>query len=329
MELQILNNRNGVIPVENIHHDPVNDEKFITAKNTIPIALNEIRGKHIIPVFVKDNSALVSQADFITSSKEIVQELSGYNTANLAIRVSHPIKGRTFEARNKKAAELLEHEKTIYYERMAFAFDIPDIYDTINGQQVTLSVVGVKAYNLDNLYAKEGSLQHFKIGIGYKVKVCTNLCLWTDGTSIDLKVRNLDDLTNGIYDLVNQSDFVGQISALKQLGDYELTENQFANLLGRARMYNHLPKDLKKEIPELLISDSQVSTITKSYYGDEDFRRDGNGAINLWNLYNLFTDAVKSSYIDTFLDRNLNAYQFTKGIAEAIEGDSPYSWFLN
>lgn len=327
MELQILNNQNGVVPVEHIHSP--NDEKFITAKNTIPITLQEVRGKHIIPVFVKDNVPLVSQADFITSAKDIVQELSGYNTANLAIRVSHPIKGRTFEARNKKAAELLEHEKTIYYERMAFSFDIPDIFDTINGQQVTLSVIGVKAYNLDNLYAKEGSLQHFKIGIGYKVKVCTNLCLWTDGTSANLSVRNLDDLTNGIYDLVNQSNFVGQIDALKQLGDYELSEEQFANLLGRTRMYNHLPKEMKKQVPELLISDSQISTVTRAYYGDEDFKRAGNGAINLWNLYNLFTHAVKSSYIDTFIDRNLNAYQFTKGIADALENESPYSWFLN
>lgn len=324
MELQILNNTNGV-QTEPILK--VNDEKFIVS-NTIPISLQEIRNSHIIPVFTKDNVPLVSQADFISTAKDVIEEVSGHSTSNLAVRVSHPIKGRIFEARNKKAVELLDHEKTIYYERLAFAFDIPDVKEIVNGQELTLSVIGVKAYNLDNLYAKEGSLQHFKIGIGYKVKVCTNTCLWTDGTSVDLRVRNLDDLTNGIYDLINQSNFVGQIDALKQLGNYELTENQFANLLGRARMYNHLPKDLKREIPELLISDSQVSTITKSYYGDEDFRRDGNGSINLWNLYNLFTHAVKSSYIDSFMDRNLNAFQFSKGIADALDGNGHYNWFL-
>ena len=325
MELQILNN-NGVVPVEEIHQ--ANEERFITA-NTLPLTLQEIKTKHIIPVFTKDNSPLVSQADFITTAKEVVEELSGHTTNNLAVRVSHPIKGRIFEARNKKASELLDHEKTIYYERMAFSFDLPDVYDIVNGQHLTLSVVGVKAYNLDKLSGKEGSLQHFKIGIGYKVKVCTNLCLWTDGTSTDLRVRNLQDLTDGIYELVEGSDFVGQIQALKQLGDYELSEMQFANLLGRARMYNHLPKEMKKEIPPLLISDSQVSTVTRQYYGDDVFKRAGSGTINLWNLYNLFTDAVKSSYIDTFLDRNLNAYNFSKGIAEALEGDSPYNWFLN
>ena len=328
MELQILKNKNGVVPYTEIEPEIVNEERFITA-NTIPLSLQEIKQKHVIPVFTKDNAPLVSQADFIATAKDVVEELSGHRTTNLGIRVSHPIKGRTFAARNKKASELLDHEKTIYYERMAFSFDIPEIHDVVNGQQVTLSVVGVKAYNLDNLYSKAGSLQHFKIGIGYKVKVCTNLCLWTDGTSIDLKVRNLDDLTNGIYDLVNQSDFMGQIKALNKLGDYELTEVQFANLLGRARMYNHLPKQMKKEIPPLLISDSQVSSVTKMYYGDDVFKRSGTGSINLWNLYNLFTDAVKSSYVDTFLDRNLNAFNFSKGIADALEGDSPYNWFLN
>ena len=328
MELQILNNKNGVIPESEIHHEPVNEERFITA-NTSPISLHEIKSKHIIPVFVKDNAPLISQADFITNAKDIVEELSGHSTSNLAVRVSHPIKGRTFEARNKSAAELQDHEKTVYYERMAFSFDVPDIFDMVNGQQVTLSVVGIKAYNLDNLYAKEGSLQHFKIGIGYKVKVCTNLCLWTDGTSTSLKVRNLNDLVNGIYDLVNQSDFIGQIKTLNQLGNYELTETQFANLLGRTRMYNHLPKKMKQEIPQFLISDSQVSTMTRSYYEDEVFRRDGSGSINLWNLYNLFTHAVKSSYIDTFLDRNLNAYTFSKGIADALDGKGQYDWFLN
>ncbi len=328
MELQIHNNLNGLLPKKEVAQEPVNEEKFITA-NTTPITLQEIQNKHTIPVFVKDNAPLISQADFITTTKDIVEELSGHATSNLAVRVSHPIKGRVFEARNKKATELQEHEKTIYYERMAFSFDVPDIYEVVNGHEVSLSAVGVKAYNLDNLYAKGGGLQHFKIGIGYKVKVCTNLCLWTDGTSTDLKVRNLQDLTNGIYDLINESDFVGQLTALKKLGDYELTETQFANLLGRARMYNHLPKEKKKEIPQLLISDSQVSTVTKMYYGDKVFRQSGREKINLWHLYNLFTDAVKSSYIDTFLDRNLNAFTFCEGIAGALDGNSQYKWFLN
>ncbi|MEF9477781.1 DUF3871 family protein [Chryseobacterium sp. 1B4] len=37
-----------------------------------------------------------------------------------------------------------------------------------------------------------------------------------------------------------------------------------------------------------------------------------------YGMYNLFTQANKSSYIDTFLDRNLNAFEFTKGIQKTL-----------
>ncbi len=59
-------------------------------------------------------------------------------------------------------------------------------------------------------------------------------------------------------------------------------------------MYNHLPD--KAEIPELMITDSQISSVVKGYYSDPDFSC-RNGEIGLWNLYNLITDANKSSYI--------------------------------
>ena len=36
----------------------------------------------------------------------------------------------------------------------------------------------------------------------------------------------------------------------------------------------------------------------------------------------------KSNYIDSFLSRNVNAFYFSKGLANAINGDSNYPWFL-
>ena len=321
MELQVQ--QNDIIDSAFV----VNDERFIEA-NTLPMSLKEIQGKHIIPVFTKDNSPTISQADFIQTTIDVVEEAAKSKYSNLGVRCSHPIKGRTFEARNKKAFELAEHEKTIYYERVAFSFDLPEFTDTVNGQELTLSVVGVKAYNQDNLN-QTNSLQKFKVGIGYKVKVCTNLCLWSDGTALEIKARSLDDLQSQIYALIMQSRFSAQIQALRRFENYELSEEQFATLLGRARMYNHLPTNLRKEVPQLLISDSQISQVTREYYKDTNFPKNPNGSINLWSLYNLFTSAVKSSYIDTFMDRNLNAFTFTDGVANALEGEGEYSWFLN
>jgi len=86
---------------------------------------------------------------------------------------------------------------------------------------------------------------------------------------------------------------------------------------------------LKSEIPELSFNDGQFNTIAKDYYQDESFCKDGNGHINLWNIFNLFTQANKSSYIDTFLERNLNAFEFNKGIQKALIGRGNYHWFLN
>ena len=161
------------------------------------------------------------------------------------------------------------------------------------------------------------------------MKVCTNLSIWTDGYSQELKVRSLTELGEKIHDLVQGYQSETHLNFLRNLTDYELTEKQFAMLIGKARLYHHLPNDRKKEVPELLISDSQISTVARQYYKDEHFRGQIEKGINLWNLYNLLTDSVKSSYIDTFLDRNANALSFTEGIAQALEGKGNYHWFLN
>ena len=144
-----------------------------------------------------------------------------------------------------------------------------------------------------------------------------------------LKVRNLQELTDGIYEVVSNYRSDRQLDLLEQIAHYELTEQQFAKLVGRARLYRHLPKQMRNGIPELVISDSQISAITRSYYHDEHFRRNSDGGINLWNLYNLLTHAVKSSYIDRFLDRNVNAMQLIEGIRDALDGSGDYEWFLS
>lgn len=300
---------------------------FIEA-NTIPINKQEIKDSHLLPVFVKDNQPTISQVDFIETVIDVVGEISGKRITTPKVRVSHPIKGRIFEARNKKVAELQEWEKTIYYERMAFICEIPSIKQLVNDQLLTLSFGGVKAYNHDNLNGYGGSLQKFYFFIGFKIKVCTNLCIWTDGYSGELKVRSLDELSDAIYDVLQSFNIDAQLKHLERLSEYSLNEQQFANLLGRSRMYHHLPTSLKKEIPPLLISDSQISAITRTYYKDETFKSTGDGSINLWNLYNLFTGAIKSSYIDSFLDRSVNASELINGIAGALEGVSAYSWFI-
>ena len=51
--------------------------------------------------------------------------------------------------------------------------------------------------------------------------------------------------------------------------------------------------------------------------------------MDMWKFYNLLTGANKSSYIDSFLDRSLNATEIAKGINEALHGDERYRWFID
>ncbi|WP_026461225.1 DUF3871 family protein [Adhaeribacter aquaticus] len=301
---------------------------FIEA-NTTAMSFPEIRQEHIIPVFVKDNEPLISQSDFILATQEAVTDLfRGELILQPQIRVSHPIKGRVPDARNKPANQLEDWEKTIYYERMMFCIEIPTIMDDIDGNTLTLMVGGVKAYNQDNLYNKKGAMEHFKLFIGFKNLVCTNLCVRTDGLMTDLKVTDLNQLSTAIYRLLDGYDQHQHLRQMQQLTEHSITEQQFAHLLGRCRMYNYLPSEEKKHIPTLLYGDSQLNSVCQDYYKDVSFCRQEDGNINLWRLYNLFTGANKSTYIDQFLDRSVNALDFATQVQLALDGGKT-SWFLN
>jgi hypothetical protein len=85
------------------------------------------------------------------------------------------------------------------------------------------------------------------------------------------------------------------------------------------KLYHHLNQNTKKELFTLKTTDSQINNILKNYIEDEFFRADDDGYINMWNLYNLFTESSKSNYIDNFLVRNANAYGFVNHLAGAIK----------
>ena len=198
---------------------------FIEA-NTISASLEEIKKEHIIPVFIKDNEPVISHAEFIERASDVVSRVyPGEEILSPSIRLSHPIKGRIPEAKYKSAAELNEWEKTLYYERMAFLIEVPTINDAIGENTVSLTVGGVKAYNLDNLYNKKGADEHFKIFVGFKVSVCTNLCVWTDGFCSDLKVKSGDDLQRALYNLLLSYDAVAQLRSLHDLAEFSITES--------------------------------------------------------------------------------------------------------
>jgi hypothetical protein len=116
----------------------------------------------------------------------------------------------------------------------------------------------------------------------------------------------LQDLIKNVFELFGNYNMRMHLETMKDFCNYRLTEHQFAQLFGKARLYQYLPSEQKKVIPALTFGDGQFNTIARDYYTDKSFCRDDNGDINLWKLYGLFTGANKSSYIDTFLDRSVN-----------------------
>ena len=50
--------------------------------------------------------------------------------------------------------------------------------------------------------------------------------------------------------------------------------------------------------------------------------------ISMFDFHNLLTESNKSSYIDSYVQRAINATDVAVGIAKALQGDSEYSWFL-
>ena len=316
-----LPNKQDIIEVEPVlSRREVKRLPFIEA-NTKEVSMEHLKSECIVPVFSKDNEITISHPNFIETVWEAANRVFPNDSIELPeIRVSHIIKGRTPEAIHKSVKDLLEEDKTIYYERMMFCFEIPSVHEDINGNRLNLTIGGVRAYNHENLYNKKG-MEKFKIFIGFKNMVCCNMCVSTDGFKSELKVMDVHGLLNAAMQLFQEYN-----GAFK---DSYMTEHQFAQFLGKCRLYQYLPVEQKKKLPQMLMTDTQIGIVAKSFYHDENFSTIKHGnEISIWNVYNLLTGANKSSYIDNFLDRAYNATQLADGLNKALYGDSEYAWFI-
>jgi len=300
---------------------------FIEA-NTVEVTLEHLLDECVTPVFAKDNELTISHPSFIHIVEDATRDFfKGEQVDAPLIRASHIIKGRIPSAIHKPANQLLESDKTQYYERCAFSIDIPTIYQDINGNRLYLSVVGVRAYNQQNLYSKKVP-ELFRVAIGFKNTVCCNMCVFTDGYKGELRVSSTNELYRQVLELFHNFNPAKQIHMMQQLCNSSLTEHQFCQIIGRMRLYQSLPMRLQRSIPQLLLTDTQINQVAKSYIQDEDFGSYGT-EINMWNFYNLLTGANKSSYIDSFLDRSLNATEIALGINAALHGEERYRWFID
>ena len=158
--------------------------------------------------------------------------------------------------------------------------------------------------------------------------VCCNMCVATDGLAGEMRVTNTQELTAKITELIASYNAKRHLERMRALLDTSMSESQFAQMVGKARLYQFLPPAQRKQLPEFEFTDCQLNVIARAYYNDTAFACDRQREIDLWRVFNLFTGANKSSYIDSFLARSRNATVFTEGVAKALIGEPEYKWFV-
>lgn len=318
-----MNNDTNTLELETQHPN------FIES-NTQAMSLAEIADKCIVPTF-SDNSLTISHQDFCGAVYKAAENVFGALTP-IECRVSHPINGRIPTALNKKTQDLADNEKTIYYQRLAWIAKVANLTKNINGQEIHLTIGGVRAYSEDKLYNRPSALK-FKIFVGWQVRVCSNLMLQTDGFSGSIDCITQADIHQKALELFNRYDSVkdSNLEALAELQDTRMTEEQFCHILGRLRLYQALPLAQQREIPQVILGDQAINEATRQYVSNPNFgRKTGDDGISTWDFMQLLTEAAKGSYIDRWLDRNANCIEFATGIRKALRyEDSGYDWFLN
>jgi len=144
---------------------------------------------------------------------------------------------------------------------------------------------------------------------------------------LSLEVMDLRQLYQQVMELFHQFNPAKDIHLMQQLSNTFLTETQFAQIVGRMRLYQAIPQSMSRRIPRLLITDSQINNVCRGYYSNPDFGGQG-GSISMWSFHNLLTESNKSSYIDSYLSRAVNATEVSVGLNNALHGDQTYQWFL-
>lgn len=295
--------------------------------NTSAITIEELSTQCVVPTWA-NQELTISHQDFINTIHDAAYNMfTGETIHKPEIRVSHIVRGRVPSALGKKASELLESEKTQFYQRLAFAFTIPTIHENVNGQKLELCIGGVRNYSDLNLYRATKGTEKFSVFIGWRVNVCSNQVLTGEGVKLQLEVMNLNDLYKNALEMFYNFNPAREIHLLQTLSQSYLTETQFAQIVGRMRLYQALPNGYQRNIPRLLITDSQINNVCRDYYTNPNFGAKDN-TISLFDFHNLLTESNKSSYIDTYLQRAVNATEVATGINNALHGDTKYAWFL-
>lgn len=328
--LELVNSNRVWETIPTIHDDMENHPNFIEGVSNM-ITMDDLTNKCVIPTFA-DNSLIISHQQFIETVRMAAMAYFGQDNVTPAeCRVSHPIIGRIPSAQHKKASDLTDEEKTLTYQRLAWIAQIPSFSTTINGERASLTIGGTRSLHEDRLYGRAVPLK-FNLVISFRLRICSNMLISHDGLLQGVSCMTSADIFEKALNLFQQFNIEKNLHQLEMLNQVMLSQEQFCQILGRLRLYNVLPTQEKKSLPQIILGDSIINAATREYISNPNFGIQSSGdTISCWQLMNLLNEAAKTSYPDLFLERNANCTEFATGIANAIIGDDSqgYRWFLN
>lgn len=286
----------------------------------------------LTPVFSRDNVETISHVEGISTITDAISTYFDGQQINAPIvRVSHEMKLRNRFGAGKMVQNLRPEETDSYFQRMMAMIEIPSVSADINGSPCHLQVCLVHNYADINLLGNSSQYQSWKLCIGFLNTLCTNgLIRSSDGCNLSIKVTNTADLYKNAWTLFQNYEYKQHLDEMKHLNDTVIDVSTLAQFLGRARMAAALPTKMKKDLnlPEFILPEAQLNQMIRDYYTDDNFGGYGH-EITAWQFYMLLTN-YKNNYIDVSLERSANAYTISKGIAAAVNKESPeWNWFIN
>lgn len=299
--------------------------------NTQPIEMDALSDM-LTPVFSRDNVETISHVEGISTITDAISTyFDGQQINAPVVRVSHEMKLRNRFGAGKMVQNLRPEETDSYFQRMMAMIEIPSVSADINGSPCHLQVCLVHNYADINLLGNSSQYQSWKLCIGFLNTLCTNgLIRSSDGCNLSIKVTNTADLYKNAWTLFQNYEYKQHLDEMKLLNDTVIDVSTLAQFLGRARMAAALPTKMKKELnlPEFILPEAQLNQMIRDYYTDDNFGGYGH-EITAWQFYMLLTN-YKNNYIDVSLERSANAYTISKGIAAAVNKESPeWNWFIN
>lgn len=93
------------------------------------------------------------------------------------------------------------------------------------------------------------------------------------------------------------------------------------------RLYQALNPNQQRELPRLLLGDSQINATCRTFVSDSNFKSASDN-ITSWQLLNQLNGSVESSNIDNLLEKNFNSTEFVQETKRVKQGDAEYAWFL-